>query len=376
LPVAGTGLRNKKDIKDFKFGVSGLIFKSIPEVIIIFKSNKGGNNMTNDENNKTNPVNANTGANEKPKIDPEKKIRDEGVKKGVVTTSIIGILILIVAMIIAFSLNSRDHKKLVNQMEAQKTDLTDKVTARDSVISEWISTFDDIEKNIAMIKEKEKIITVNSSNAEISKDKKQQVIEDIKYINTLLEQNKKKIASLNAQLSKSGGTIKALQNKISELEATMKQNENEISDLKTSLVNKKFEVDSLNAQMVVMQDTITKKDEKITTQTNELNKAFYVCGTFKELKARGLLTKEGGFIGLGKTASLTGSFPDSAFVKIDITQTKSIFVDAKSAKLISEHPAGSYEFVRDADKKIKSIEIKDPAAFWKASKYAVVEVTK
>ena len=103
-----------------------------------------------------------------------------------------------------------------------------------------------------MIKEKEKVITVNSANAEISKDKKMQVLEDIKYINTLLDQNRKKIASLTAQLQKSGGTIKVLQTKIGELEATMKQNENEISDLKTSLINKKFEVEQLNTQMVVL----------------------------------------------------------------------------------------------------------------------------
>lgn len=315
--------------------------------------------MKTDELNKTTPVNEN-----------------QGSKKGLSTASIVTFIVVLAAGIIAYSLYSREHKKLLGMMEEQKVTLTDKITARDSVISEWITTFDDIEKNIAMIKEKEKMITVNSSNTEISKDKRQQVLEDISYINTLLEQNKKKIASLTAQLKKSGGTIKALQTKITELEATMKQNENEIAELKTALVDKKFEVEQLNTQMTVLQDTIARKDEKISTQTNELNKAFYAVGTYKELKAKGLLTKEGGFIGLGKTASLTGNLPDSALIQIDITITKSIAVNTKNAKLISEHPAGSYEFIRDTDKKIKSIEIKDPALFWKISKYAVIETTK
>jgi uncharacterized coiled-coil protein SlyX len=170
--------------------------------------------------------------------------------------------------------------------------------------------------------------------------------------------------------------MKVLQNKISDLEASMKQNESEISELKTSLVNKKFEVEQLNTQMIVMKDTIAKKDEKISTQTYEMNKAFYTCGTYKELKAKGLLTKEGGFIGLGKTESLTGNFADTSFVQIDITKTNSIIVNSKSAKLISEHPAGSYEFIHDNNKMIRSIEIKDPTLFWKISKYAVVEITK
>jgi flagellar biosynthesis chaperone FliJ len=315
--------------------------------------------MTIAENTKTTPVNENKGA-----------------KKGPSVTLIVSIIVLLAAAITAYSLYSREHKKLLSMMEEQKVTLTDKITARDSVISEWIMTFDDIEKNIALIKEKEKIITQNSSNTEISKDKRQQVLDDISYINTLLEQNKKKIASLNAQLKKSGGTIKALQDKITGLEATMKQNENEIAELKTELVDKKFEVEQLNTQMTVLNDTIAKKDEKISTQTNEMNKAFYAVGTYKELKAKGLLTKEGGFIGLGKTASLTGNLPDSALVQIDITKTKSISLDVKSAKLISEHPTGSYEFIREGDKRIKSLEIKDPAVFWKISKYAVLEITK
>jgi predicted nucleic acid-binding Zn-ribbon protein len=333
--------------------------------------------MKTEENGKTNPGvgNTETGKNEKVKIDNEKRLKGEGFKKGIITTSTISFIVLLIAGIIAYSLYKRDHNQLVSQMEEQKTALTGKVTARDSVISEWITTFDEIEKNIALIREKEKMINVNSSNAEISKDKRIQVLEDIKYINTLLEQNKKKIASLNAQLQKSGGTIKVLEKKISELEASMKASENEIAELKTSLSKKDFEVEQLNTQMVVLQDTITKKDEKISTQAYEMNKAFYVCGTYKELKTNGLLTKEGGFIGLGKTQKLTGNIPDNVFEQIDLTETKSISINSKSAKLISEHPAGSYEFIRDQNKKVSSLEIKDAALFWKISKYAVIEIT-
>ncbi len=306
----------------------------------------------------------------------ENRSRKEEIKKAVVTTSIIGFIILLIAVVIAYSVIKHDHKLLLSQMETQKNSFTEKIAARDSSIGEWVNTFGDIEKNIAIIKEKEHIISTNSSNVELSKDKRQQIVEDIKYINTLLEQNKQKIASLNAQLNKSGGTIKSLQSTITQLEASVKQSESEISDLKATLVSKNFEIDQLNTKNSDLQNTIIQKDEKITTQTNEMNKAFFACGTYKQLKAKGLLTKEGGFIGLGKTKTLAGSFPDSSFMQIDITVTKSIPVNSKSAKLISEHPANSFQFIRDKDKKIVSIEITDPAQFWKVSKYAVVEITR
>jgi hypothetical protein len=334
--------------------------------------------MKNDETIDPKAVNDNEEARKKEAIirENEKRARQEAMKKGVVSTSIIAFLLLVITGIIGYSLYNRDHKLLLSQMEAQKVSFTEKIVSRDSAIGEWITTFADIEKNIALIKEKEHIISINSSNSEVSKDKRQQVVEDIKYINTLLEQNKQKIAFLNSQLNKSGGTIKVLQNRISELEASVKQSEGEISDLKTTLVSKNFEIEQLNVKNTDLQTTIVQKDEKISSQTYEMNKAFYACGTYKELKAKGLLTKEGGFIGLGKTKSLKGNFSDSSFVQIDLSTTTSIPVNAKSAKLISEHPENSYQLIRDKDKKIESIDIKDPALFWKISKYAVVEITR
>ena len=122
---------------------------------------------------------------------------------------------------------------------------------------------------------------MNASDREFSKDRKQQIMEDINYINTLLDQNKKKIASLNDQLKKSGGTIKGLQNKITELEAAMKQSEIEIADLKTALTEKDFKIEQLNGRVNDMQVAIEQKDQTISTQTAEINKAFVTAGTFK-----------------------------------------------------------------------------------------------
>jgi len=235
-------------------------------------------------------------------------------------------------------------------------------------------TFDEIEKNLATVKEKENIITMKSSDKEFSKDKKQQILKDIEYVNALLDQNKKKISSLTAQLSKSGGTIKGLQAKIDELETTMKQRETEIADLKTNLTKKDFEITALNTKMSDAQVAIAQKDDKITKQTAEINKAYVTYGTYKALKARGLVSKEGGFLGIGKKEQLHQDFSDSLFKQVDITEIKSIPVNSKGAKLITDHPTSSYTLVRDKDNKIASIEIKNPDEFWKISKYAVVEI--
>ena len=123
-------------------------------------------------------------------------------------------------------------------------------------------TFDQIEKDLNTVKEKENIITIKSADTEFSKDKKQLILRDIEFINTLLDQNKKKIASLTAQLKNSGGAIKGLQVKVAELEASMKLRESEISDLKIALVEKDFEIGQLNTRMTEQQIAIARKMKK------------------------------------------------------------------------------------------------------------------
>jgi hypothetical protein len=325
--------------------------------------------MTNDLNSNRNITNDSAAARNN-----EKKAKKEGLQKGVLTTAIISLILLVVAGFVVNSMYKNEQKRHEAVVENQKHSYTQLLTSRDSVINEWMLTFDEIEKNLATVKEKENIITMKSSDKEFSKDKKQQILKDIEYVNTLLDQNKKKIASLTAQLNQSGGTIKGLQVKIAELENQMKQSETEIADLKTALTQKDFEIGQLNTKMTDAQAAIVQKDDKITKQTAELQKGYVTYGTYKALKARGLVSKEGGFLGIGKKEQLHQDFSDSLFKQINITEVKSIPVNSKGAKLITDHPTSSYEMIRDKDNKIASIEIKNPEEFWKISKYAVVEI--
>lgn len=325
--------------------------------------------MTNDVNSTRGITNDNAAARNN-----ERKAKQDGMKKGILNTAIVALLLLIIGGFVVNSMFKNEQKKNLAVVENQKHSFTQLLTSRDSVINEWMLTFDEIEKNLGTIKEKENIISMKSSDKEFSKDKKQQILKDIEYINTLLDQNKKKISSLTAQLSKNGGTIKGLEAKIAELEATMKERETELADLKTTLTQKDFEIGQLNTKMSEAQMAIVQKDEKITTQTAALNKGFVTTGTYKALKAKGLVTKEGGFLGIGRKENLHEDFPDSLFTQVNISEIKSIPVNSKSAKLITEHPTNSYEMIRDKDNKVSSIEIKNSEEFWKISKYAVVEV--
>lgn len=305
-----------------------------------------------------------------------KQSRKEGMTKGALTTAMISFTLLLALSIMVYSFYTRENKIHIAEIEKQKNTFNEQLIQRDSLIEDWLMSFDQIERDLNLIKQKENLITVKSSASEFSKDRRNQILEDIKSINTLLDDNKKKIASLSAQLKESGGALKGLQSRITTLEASIKQYETEISDLKTMLVNKEFEIGQLNNRMVALQDTLTIKDEKISAQTGIMNKVFLITGTYKELKEKGIVLKEGGFLGLGRKEYLVEDFADSLFTRIDLTSTRTIPVNSKEARLVTEHPSGSYEWIRESDKLISSIEIKDPGQFWKISRYAVVELVK
>lgn len=300
-----------------------------------------------------------------------------GVVRGAWVVGLVCLFVLITGGAIAYSLYNRQEKEQLAMIEDERITFNDQLVTRDSTINDWLETFTQIENDLNLIKQKENLITFSSSSGvEFTRERKEQILQDIKSINNLLDENRKKLASLNAQLKNSGREIKGLNEMIASLETRITEREGEVAALKTTIDEKNFEIENLNLMASDLQTTITQQSETISTQTSELNKAYLASGTFKDLKEMGIVTKEGGFLGLGRTESIMNDFTDSLFSQIDITEMKMIPVNSKDAKLITEHPSGSYELIREADDKIAFIEIKDPEQFWKISKYAVVEVIK
>ena len=61
------------------------------------------------------------------------------------------------------------------------------------------------------------------------------------------------------------------------------------------------------------------------------------------------------------------------FTQIDLRVTKVIRLYSKSAKLLTNHPAGSYSLDKDAQGQY-TLRVLDPQKFWSVSKYLVIVV--
>lgn len=303
--------------------------------------------------------------------------RKDGIVKGARTTAIISVILLVTAGIVAWLLFSRHQDEQLALMNNERNSFTETLSVRDSTLNDWLQTFTQIENDLNAIKQKESLITINNSdNVEFTSTRKEQILQDIKSISMRLDENRKKLASLNSQLKNSGREIKGLKEMIAGLESKIVEHQNDIAGLTQSVNQKDIEIDELNILAADLKTTVTEKDEIISTQVAEMNKAYIASGSFKDLRDMGIVTKDGGFLGLGRTESLVNNITDSLFAQIDITELKYIPINSRDAKLVTEHPTDSYEFVREGEDKIAHIEIKDPEQFWKISRYAVVELKK
>jgi len=115
------------------------------------------------------------------------------------------------------------------------------------------------------------------------------------------------------------------------------------------------------------------KDQLAALQEAELNTAYYVVGSSKDLREKGVLTKEGGIVGIGATEKMrTEGLNKEPFQQIDLSQTSAVMVGAKKARLATPHPHGSYTLENGGEKLV----ILDKDEFWSLSKYLVVVVVK
>ncbi len=277
----------------------------------------------------------------------------------------------LVAISILFS-SCNNHEEELKQMQAQQDSLMQVINERDSIVDEFFNAFSDIQDNLNAIKAKENIINTNAINAENSPEVKDQINQDIQTIYNLLQENKDKLKKLEKRLRGAGLKIKALKKTIATLEKQIMEKDAEINELKSKLEAMNIQINALESNVDSLSIENAKKEETINEQDTELHKAYYVIGTKKELLKNGVITKTGGFVGIGRIAKLREDFNKDYFTTIDIRDVKEITIMSKKAKLLTTHPAGSYEFKTNEKGHVEALIIKDPDQFWSVSKYLVI----
>lgn len=264
----------------------------------------------------------------------------------------------------------KDGKNAPDLANVHQTDsLNDIIAQKDSEINDLMGTFNEVEEGIRKINEAENRISLARSGE--GANRKQQLKEDVQFIANQMKKNKELIAKLQKQLEGSSLQATQLKKTIENLTAQLEEKEKQLQNLREELDKKDIHiaaldesVNNLNTNVNNLTTESQKKTETINAQDKQLNTAWYVFGTKKELKGQHIMED-------GKV--MNGNFNKNYFTKIDIRNTTEIKLYSKSVKLMTAHPSSSYTLVRDANKQY-TLRITNPQIFWSTSKYLVVLV--
>lgn len=253
----------------------------------------------------------------------------------------------------------------LNELKSENILLRNEAARKDSMINAYALYVNEIHENLALISGEERIVRAQQEEGGLGElDSESAIAEHITTISELMAKNEARIAQLKKDIKASNLELGEFEKMVISLSEEVATKNMEIFALQQELEN----IDAAYSELFVALD---EKQDVIDKQKEELNMAWYAMGSDKELKDNGVITKEGGLLGIGRTNKLKADLNHEYFTEIDITEVTELPLGSKSAELLTSHPVGSYE-IKGGDKSAEQLVILNPEQFWSVSKYLVI----
>lgn len=245
------------------------------------------------------------------------------------------------------------------------------INEKDIELNDIMGTFDEVQEGIRRINEAEGRLTIAESNPE-SASNKEVIRENMQFIREAMQQNRDMIAQLKDKLRASSFNAEKLRKTVENLQAQIETQNKRIQELEATLAEKDAQLEAQGEQINTLNENVNtlteennKKADTVASQEKQLNAAWFVFGTKNELKEQKILQKG--------DVLRDGDFNKDYFTQIDIRYDKVIKFYSKSATILSNHPSGSYQMIKDS-KGLYELHISDPVKFWSTGRYLVVQV--
>ena len=265
---------------------------------------------------------------------------------------------------------NQDAVKKAEQAAIQQRDSLEQIIAqKDNEINDMMTTLSDIEEGFREITEAQNRVTLAKSGEGTNTTAR--IKENLQFIQSAMQQNKELINKLKQQVREGSFKSEQLKKIVEGLTQQMEEKDRQLQVLRAELDKKDIHIAELDEQVADLNSSVAdlteetnQKSQTINQQDKQLNTAWFVFGTKKELKEQKILSD-------GEV--LRSNFNKEYFTKIDIRVDKEIKLYSKSAKILTSHPSGAYTLQRDANKQYV-LRITDPQTFWSTSKYLVIQV--
>lgn len=279
------------------------------------------------------------------------------------------IVFVALAALMMVACSEKKNDNTVSVVDMRIDSLQRVIDQKDNELNDVMSTFNEIQEGFRLIEAAERNVTIVKDGE--ATNKSEQIRQSIRNIQQRMQHNRELIARLQQQVREGSTRSEELRRAIESFTKELEAKNTELQQLRAELEQKDIHiaeldrtVSNLNTDVTNLRQETEQKSETISEQDKQLNTAWYVFGTKKELQGQNIYRK-------GKV--LQSSFNKNYFTKIDIRVDKEIKLYSKSAEIMTNHPAGSYTLLPDAQKQYV-LRITNPQQFWSASKYLVVVV--
>lgn len=275
--------------------------------------------------------------------------------------------VIICALCLITGSCSRTPQPRPTLMETSRQELAAAVEERDSLMRLVTLISDDMER----IRRMENILAVDDGGS--AEARRSSILTQISAIKKTMAQRRHQLADMEERLRQSSVDNDDLTAAIIALRRQLDNQSRDIERLRATLAETRIHagnlaatVDSLSDTLAITTGNMLAAEEHAARLDKELNACHYAIGTRSELNSHGIL--QGGF--LRRTRLLEADYDTTYFSTADRRTLTTIAIDARKAKLLTNHPAGSWH-LNDSDG--LTLVIDDSDRFWSKGKMLVIQ---
>lgn len=261
-------------------------------------------------------------------------------------------------------------QKQLSVAQSSQLSLQQSIADRDKYFEDIVQAVNDVYTDIEKARVKEGKLVKSTGGGEgpieLTNDvSRQKLLQNISDIGTVLKSNWKRIAGLEARMKSFKGEVAGLNKMVENLKESLKEREASIAELESR-------VRGLEDTVTEKTKVIAERDGVIDTQQKTMNTAYFVVGTRKELKDKGIITDEGGFLWglLGSTTVMASGVDPTVFTPIDKTTEQSISVHGDIREILP-HRNEQYFATSQPVADNTMLNIVQPNRFWQ-DRYLVI----
>ena len=280
--------------------------------------------------------------------------------------------IALCAVLVVGCNNDRDElQKRLTDAQNARTSLQQDITDRDAYFEQVMKSVNEVYADLEKARIKEGELKKQGTGVEgppqyTNAQSRDRLIQNINEIGSSLQENRKKIAALQVRMKQFKGQVAGLNSLVENLKASIQEREQSIAQLQAK-------VEGLQATMAEKTRLLEEKDMTISDQMRSINTAYYVAGTRDELRKKGIITDEGGFLWglLGSTTIMNSGVDQSNFTPIDKTKDQTIKVDGRIEEILPRRKSDLFAATQK-EEKVSELTITSPGRFWQENYLVIV----